>query len=41
MRVEVNVLESGIEPGVSVQDQPALMMAFGLVPLKWARAVLR
>jgi AraC family transcriptional regulator len=27
MRVEVNVLESGTEPGVSVQHQPALMMA--------------
>jgi AraC family transcriptional regulator len=27
MRVEVNVLESGSEPGVSVQHQPALMMA--------------
>src|SRR6201995_127507 len=27
MRVEVNVLESGKEPGVSVQHQPALMMA--------------
>ena len=29
MRVEVNVLESGTEPGVSVQQQPALMMALG------------
>jgi hypothetical protein len=27
MRVEVNVLESGAEPAVSVQHQPALMMA--------------
>jgi hypothetical protein len=27
MRVEVNVLESGTEPRVSVQHQPALMMA--------------
>src|SRR6266403_1620632 len=27
MRVEVNLLESGTEPGVSVQHQPALMMA--------------
>jgi AraC family transcriptional regulator len=27
MRVEVNVLDSGSEPGVSVQHQPALMMA--------------
>jgi hypothetical protein len=27
MRVEVNVLESGTEPGVSVQHQSALMMA--------------
>jgi len=27
MRVEANVLESGTEPGVSVQHQPALMMA--------------
>src|SRR6201993_1867016 len=27
MRIEVNVLESGTEPGVSVQHQPALMMA--------------
>jgi len=27
MRVEVNVLESGSEPGVLVQHQPALMMA--------------
>jgi AraC family transcriptional regulator len=27
MRVEVKVLESGTEPGVSVQHQPALMMA--------------
>ena len=27
MRVEVHVLESGTEPGVSVQHQPALMMA--------------
>ena len=27
MRVEVNVLESGTDPGVSVQHQPALMMA--------------
>ncbi len=27
MRVEVNVLESGTEPRVSVQDQSALMMA--------------
>ena len=27
MRVEVNILESGTEPGVSVQHQPALMVA--------------
>jgi AraC family transcriptional regulator len=27
MRVEVNVLESGTDPGLSVQHQPALMMA--------------
>jgi hypothetical protein len=27
MRVEVNVLDSGTEPRVSVQHQPALMMA--------------
>jgi hypothetical protein len=27
MRVEVNVLESGRDPRVSVQHQPALMMA--------------
>jgi hypothetical protein len=27
MRVAVNVLECGTEPGVSVQHQPALMMA--------------
>ena len=27
MRVEVNVLESGADPGLSVQHQPALMMA--------------
>src|SRR5882762_895623 len=27
MRIEVNVLESGTEPRVSVQHQPALMMA--------------
>ena len=32
MRVEVNVLESGTEPRVSVQHQPALMMALRIAP---------
>ena len=36
MRVEVNLLESGTEPGVSVQHQPALMMALRTPSSRWS-----
>ena len=36
MRVEVNLLESGTEPGVSVQHQPALMMALRTLSSRWS-----
>src|SRR5205085_6152454 len=41
MRVEVSVLESGTEPGVSVQPQPTLMKALRTGSIEVARAVLR